>query len=272
MAPATPGQIGPYRLLNVVHTGQSSQIWQAYHDVEQKMYGIKMLLEKFRRDREHLGYLRWEAAVGQKVCHERIIQIHSFATDRGTPYLAMEWFSAPNMKRRILAGIDKIAYLVPKIIEQAAEGLSYFNEMGWVHRDVKPDNFLVSDEGDVMLIDFALAQRSKSGLTKLLAPKTKVQGTRSYMAPEQIRGVALDARADVYSFGCTVYELIAGKPPYTGVSADELLRKHLRTSPPSLEAVHRNVTPEFAQLVRRALAKEPDRAPNRSKIFSWNSA
>lgn len=261
MAATTPGYVGPYRLLNVVHTGQTSQIWQAFHDVERKIYGVKTLLHKFQRERDHLHYLRWEASVGQKVSHDRIVQIFAYAVDRGTPYLAMEWFPAPNMKRRILGGVDRIAHLLNKIIIQAAEGLSYFNQMGWVHRDVKPDNFLVNNVGEVKLIDFALAQRSKTGLSKLLSPRAKVQGTRSYMSPEQIRGEVVDARADVYGFGCTIHELLSGRPPYTGASADDLLRKHLKSSPPSLEAADRNITPECAQLVRSTLAKEPGKRP-----------
>lgn len=261
MSSEAPGYLGPYRLLNVVHTGQTSQIWQAYHDGKQRRFGVKTLLKKFNRDREHMRFLRWEYAVGQKLVHERIVEICELGNDRGTPYLAMEWFPAPNMKNRIQHKTDKTTYLIPKIIEQAAEGLSYFNQQGWVHRDVKPDNFLVTDDGDVKLIDFALARRGSTGLTRLLGPKGRVQGTRSYMAPEQIRGAPVDQRADVYSFGCTVYELISGKPPYTGVSADELLMKHLRAPPPSLEAAARNVNPGFAELVRRSLAKDPAARP-----------
>jgi serine/threonine protein kinase len=250
-----------------VHTGQSSQIWQAYHDGKQQWFGIKTLLDKVHGEREHIGYLRWEYLVGQKIAHERIVQICEFGFDRGTPYLAMEWFPAPNMKHIIQRNIEKMAHLVPKIIEQAAEGLSHFNELGWVHRDVKPDNFLVTDEGEVKLIDFALARRSSRGLARLLGPKSRIQGTRSYMAPEQIRGGAVDQRADVYSFGCTVYELVSGRPPYTGVSADELLMKHLRATPPSLEAVAKNATPEFGQLLRRTLAKDPAARPQTINDF-----
>jgi serine/threonine protein kinase len=267
VASETPGYLGPYRLLNVVHTGQASQIWQAYHDGRQQRFGVKTLLQKFRRDREHIRYLRWEYTVGQKVVHDRIVEIHEFGFDRGSPYLAMEWFPAPNMKNRIQHQRDRIAHLVSRIIEQAAEGLSHFNQLGWVHRDVKPDNFLVSEEGDVKLIDFALARRCSRGLSRLLGPKSPVQGTRSYMAPEQIRGGPPDQRADVYSFGCTIYELISGKPPYTGVSADELLMKHLRAPPPSLEVVAKNVSPEFAQLVRRSLAKDPSARPQSMNDF-----
>ncbi len=81
------------------------------------------------------------------------------------------------------------------------------------------------------------------------------------MSPEQIRGEALDGRADLYSFACTIHELLSGKPPFTGTSANELLTKHLKSSPPSLEALNPNVTPEFAQLIRRSLAKNPDARP-----------
>jgi serine/threonine protein kinase len=264
---SSSGYFGPYRLLNSVHTGQTSQIWQAYHDGKQQVFGLKILLQKYRRNREHMAFLRWEYTVGHDMDHERIIRLHEFGNDRGNFYLAMEWFSAPNMKNRIHQGIERIAHLVPKIIEQAAEGLAYFNQFGWVHRDVKPDNFLVNDDGDVKLIDFALAQRSSSGLRRLLSPKSKIQGTRSYMSPEQIRGTALDQRADVYAFGCTVHELLAGKPPFTGVSANELLNKHLKASPPSLEAVDKNITPEFAQLVHRSLSKDPADRPQSVNDF-----
>jgi len=264
---AAPGNLGPYRLLNVVHTGQTSQIWQAYHDVKKQVFGVKTLLSKFQREKDHVSFLRWEYAVGQKAVHERVIHIFAYGDERGSPYLAMEWFPAPNMKRRIQLGIDKIAHLLPKIVTQAAEGLGYFNQLGWVHRDVKPDNFLVNDDAEVKLIDFALARRSKRGLAKLLSPKSRIQGTRSYMSPEQIRGTGVDQRADIYSFGCTLYELFAGIPPFTGTSADELLRKHLRSPPPVLEAVNKDVTAEFSDLVRRSLSKKAENRPESFEAF-----
>ena len=257
LATATPGYIGPYRLLNVVHTSKAGQIWQAYHDGKQEMVGIKTLQEKSRRDREEIGYLKWEYSVGRGLQHKCVIRMHEFGIDRGSPFLALEWFSAPNMKQRIRDGVDKIGHLVPKIIECAALGLGYLNSQGWVHRDVKPDNFLVADDGQVKLIDFGLAVRSKGKLGKLLSRKTKVQGTRSYMAPEQIRGQALDIRADVYSFACTIYHLLAGTPPFTGNSTNELLNKHLKAAPPSLSGVIENITPGFSYILRRAMAKNP---------------
>jgi eukaryotic-like serine/threonine-protein kinase len=187
--------------------------------------------------------------------------VYRFDWDRGQPYVAMEWFSAPNMKQRILQGVERIAPLAQQIIDQAAEALGYFNRMGWVHRDIKPDNFLVGDQGEVKLIDFALAKRQRRGLAKWFMPRAKIQGTKSYISPEQIRGEAVDQRADLYSFACTVHELVCGKPPFTGVNVNDLLNKHLKTSPPSMEAVNPNVTSEFAQLVRRSLAKQPTERP-----------
>jgi len=261
VASEAPGFIGPYRLLNAIHTGHTVQIWQAYHDGKHERFVIKTPLERFRRSREAIAELRWEDSVGRKFRHKRIIEIHEFGIDRGTPFLAMEWFAAPNMKQRILQGIEPILHWVPQIIEQAAEGLGYLHRLGWVHRDVKPTNFMVSDQGEVKLIDFALTRKARRGLSKLLPSRTKVQGTRSYIAPEQIRGAAPDVRSDIYSFGCTVYELLAGKPPFTGVSADELLSKHLKAAPPTLEAVNKNITPEFAQLIRRSMAKDPAARP-----------
>jgi eukaryotic-like serine/threonine-protein kinase len=258
---ASLSYIGPYRLLNVVNTSQTGQIWQAYDDGKQQIVGIKTLLEKFRKSREHVGYLRWEYKVSRTVVHPRILNIFAFDIDRGAPYVVMEWFPAPNLKQRIQQGTGKLAHLMPRIIEQAAEAVGYFNLCGWVHRDIKPDNFLLADNGDLKLIDFSLAQRSRGLLARWFARRSKVQGTRSYMSPEQIRGEVLDQRADVYSLGCVIHELITGKPPFTGSTEKELLNKHLRTAPPSLDPIEHNVTPEFAQLLRRTLAKDPAGRP-----------
>ena len=260
MGKATPGFIGPYRLLNVVNTGQNSIIWQAYDDAAQTVRGIKMLLSEFQRNREHIGYLRQEFIVGEKLKNKRIIQFTDFASDHGIYYLAMEWFPAPNMKHLIRHQFEETQHLAPKLIEQMAEALAYLNENGWVHRDIKPDNYLVSDAAEVKLIDFALSQKIKGGLAKFLN-KSKIQGTRSYMSPEQIRGRSLDSRSDLYSLGCTIFELLSGKPPFTGSNSNDLLMKHIKASPPTLESANRNVTPEFGGLIRQTMAKKPNNRP-----------
>jgi serine/threonine protein kinase len=267
VAKATPGYLGSYRLLNVVHTGQNCHIWQAYDDANDRMVCIKTLLDRYVKNREQIRFLRWEYAVGRTLKNPRIIEMFSLGVDRGIPYLVAEWFSAPNLKQRLNVGIERIAHLLSKIVECSAEALGYLHKTGWVHRDIKPDNFLVSDEGEVKLIDFALARKQRSRLMKFFSGRSKVQGTRSYMAPEQIRGRAQDPRADVYSYGCVLHELLSGKPPFTGVSSHDLLMKHLRTPPPPLEAFNNNITPEFAQLVRKCMAKNPNARPDTMEDF-----
>jgi serine/threonine protein kinase len=254
--------LGPYRLLHVVKTGQTSQVWAAINDKDQFRCALKTILGDFRKDREHLAYMKNEFLVGRTLEHERVIRIFEQGVSQGIPYLVMEFFPYPNMKDIILRVLDQVDFMLPTIIERAAEGLAYFNEKGWVHRDVKPDNFLVNLDGEVKLIDFALAQRQKGGLAKLLARKSKIQGTRSYMSPEQIRGQPLDVRSDVYSFGCTIYHLLAAQPPYTGVTSNELLGKHISAPIPVIETQNRNITPEFSRLLQSMMAKRPEARPS----------
>lgn len=269
MSNSTPGYLGPYRLLNVVHRGPESEIWQAIHDGDQQRYCLKTLAERFRRSREHIGYLRREAAIMAEASHRGILGTKGFQTDRGRPYLVMEWFPAPNMKSRIRQQGEALAPLVATIVEQAAGALAHLHSVGYVHRDLKPDNFLVADDGEVKLIDFALAQRVRGGILRLLSPRPKLQGTRSYIAPEQIRRAAPDFRADVYSFGCVVFELIARRPPFTGNSAAELLNKHLKSAPPALEAAEPNIQPAFAALIRQTMAKNPKDRPATMEDFLY---
>ena len=269
MAKTTLSYLGPYRLLNVVHTGHASQLWQAYDDGKQRMVAVKAILEKAAKDPEHKGYLQQEFKVGVAIAHKNVIEVYKFDTDRGTPYLAMEWFAGMNLKKRIRAKEDreKLIYFAPRIIGEAAEGLGNMHHLGWVHRDIKPDNFLVADDGATKLIDFGLAKRAKGVLGKLFSLKSKRQGTPSYMSPEQIRCQPLDQRADVYSFGCMVYEMFAGNPPFTGLTREELFTKHLKAPLPSLEAVDQNLTSEFVQLVKRCLSKDPEGRPGSAHDF-----
>ena len=268
MAWSNEKRIGPYRLLRLLMTGQNSQVWEALNDVKQERFALKTLLAAAAEDKEQLNYLKNEHAVGSSLDHKRVIKVYELGKQERAPYLVLELYPHPNIKFCIQQKQEILSpALIPKIIQQAAEGLAYLHSCGWTHRDVKPDNFLVSPEGHVKLIDLALAQKPKTGLAKLFAGKQKVQGTRSYMSPEQIRGKPLDHRADVYSFGCMVHEMISGKPPYTGNDTTELLNRHLRAAIPSLLTSGKNVTPEFAELIKSTLAKEPEGRPRSMEDF-----
>jgi serine/threonine protein kinase len=176
----------------------------------------------------------------------------------------MEFFPGGSLKMRMMRKQSEfIREQAHNILKQGATALAFMNANGWVHRDVKPDNLLVNSAGEVRLIDFALAKRiEKPGLLgRLFRRKGKVAGTRSYMSPEQIRGAALDGRADIYSFGAMCYEVVTGRPPFRASSSQELLTKHLTEKPASPRVHNPDVTDEFANLVVRMLAKKKEERP-----------
>jgi serine/threonine protein kinase len=211
--------------------------------------------------------MRQEFTAAKEMHHKNVIRVYEFDAEREMPFLAMEYFPSVNLKQLILDSRDALEPRMPKIIEKAAMGLTHVHDQGWIHRDIKPDNFLIREDNEVKLIDFALAEKKKSGFQRLFSGRGKIQGTRSYMSPEQIRGQSLDERSDIYSFGCTMFECLAGRAPYTGYSTDDLLNKHLRAQPPSLEALNRNVTTEFSNLIKKTLAKEKAERPQTMADF-----
>ena len=255
-------RLGRYRLLSKIGEGRSCFVWDSMDDANRERRALKILKETFAGEREQVRLLKQEFAVGRTLEHPQVIRIYDYQSHRGTIYIVMELFPAQNIKQFFLqVGVEGLAHYIPRIAEHSAVSLGYLHSQGWVHRDVKPDNFLMNREGTVKLIDFALAERRKGALGKLFSSRMKIQGTRSYMSPEQIRGKGIDERSDIYGLACMWHELVAGKPPFTGGSTQELLTKHLRNPPPPLESAGRDVTPEFAELVRKMLAKDPAQRP-----------
>lgn len=254
--------LGPYRLTRLIRAGNTSEVWEVIKDGEETRYAIKMLRESVSTDKAEIALLKHEFNIAKDLISPRIIKIHDYTVESGRPMLVMELFSELNMKQALRRGPESLAYMLDQIVEQSAEGLYYMHTKGWIHKDVKPDNFLVSSEGVVKLIDFTISEKKKAGLSKLFHRSKNAAGTRSYMAPEQIRDKVLDERSDVYGFGCVCYELCTGKPPYTGDTPNDLLNKHLNASIPSPIVHNDNVTREFADLVKSMMAKKPSDRPD----------
>ncbi|HEX4591874.1 MAG TPA: serine/threonine-protein kinase, partial [Gemmataceae bacterium] len=202
-------QIGGYKVQNLLQSGQSSQVYEVVEIASLRHFAMKILLQEKVKDPDQRRLLFHEAEVGKKLAHPNIIKIAEINRSPTTPYFTMEFFPSGAIRRRINdKQFDFLREYSEKIFKQAATGLAYMNASGWIHRDVKPDNILVNSLGDVRIIDFAIAYRPPTGMARWFGRKGKAQGTRSYMSPEQIRGHILDARADVYSFGATVYEVL----------------------------------------------------------------
>ncbi|MBI3463707.1 MAG: serine/threonine protein kinase [Planctomycetes bacterium] len=263
--------VGGYHLVgDALNTGQNSQVFEAFKEGGHRRVAVKLLLKE-RKDREQLNYLRHEAEVAQGLEHPNIIKVLEYNNNRGSeygPFFVMEFFPSPNLKTQIKRDPEMVLQRAHRIITQVAQALAYVHDKGWVHRDVKPDNILVNKNGEVRLIDFSLAVRIQGRLSRLFAAKgKKVQGTRSYMSPEQIRGQPLDPRSDIYSLGVAIFEMLAGRPPFRGNNPDELLMRHLRVPAPSISSQGVEVTPEFDNLLLRMLAKKREERPENLHSF-----
>jgi serine/threonine protein kinase len=253
--------VAGYRLLKLMWSGQTSQVWEAVEGASLRHFAMKLLLhEKASIAAERAAFLN-EAECGKQLAHPNIIRIVKSGM-APEPYILMEYFPAGNLRIRIQRKETEFLHQnAHSILMQAAMGLAFMHSRGWVHRDVKPDNMLVSAAGHLRLIDFALARRVPTFWARVFWRKTKPQGTRSYMSPEQIRAQPLDGRADIYSFACSAFELVAGRPPFRAGNMQDLLHKHLLEKPISPRELNREVTPEFAELILLMLSKKKEGRP-----------
>ena len=258
-----PDFVGPYRLARFIRSGNATQIWEAIKDDGSGRFVLKILRSQNWGNKKETAFLKHEYEVAQKIDHPTVIRAFDFQVDGKIGYLVLELFADLNMKQFMRErGRDKLLANFPKIVEQCVMSLHQLHQHGWVHCDVKPDNFLLSDDFEVKLIDFTIAQRITRGkLSAMFRRKGQIQGTRSYMSPEQIRGEPLDGRTDIYSLACVLYEFLAGKVPYTGTSPNDLLNNHLRAPVPSVQVHYDNATTQLNDLLVSMLAKDPDDRP-----------
>ena len=255
--------MGPFQLIRLIRSGTTTQVWEAKKKGERERVALKVLLRDYRDDKTEIEALKHEAKVGALLNHVNVIKIYGYHADH-LPLVSMQLFNARNLKIELRDNPEYVAFNMETIIRLCAEGLKHMHDKGWVHCDVKPDNFLADEQANVRLIDFSIAVATKKkGLAGLFGGnKSKtIRGTRSYMAPEQIRKQNVDARTDVYGFGCVLYEMLSGKAPYSATNPDDLLHKHLRSPVPNMMAIA-PVTKEFNSLCMRMIAKKMEDRPD----------
>jgi serine/threonine protein kinase len=264
--PAAQQIVGNYRMFHLIRAGAIYEIWAVRPVSDNTPFAMKWLPPGPKYSRYNTSELKHEFNVGSILDHPNVIKTYDFGTTSNGAYMLLELFKVPNLKQQIISGgYKKLAHRAKPILTGAAAALAHLNEKGWIHRDIKPDNYLLQDDNVIKLIDFNLARKPAGGLSKLFGGKSKVQGTHSYMSPEQIRGQSLDFRADVYSFGCMMHEFFSGKPPFTANSPNELLQAHLSKRPQPLTVFDKNITPEFAAFVQRMMAKDAKERPANMK-------
>ncbi len=262
MSQQLPDFLGPYRLARFIRSGNSSQIWEAIRDKRER-FVLKVLRPEHWGNRAEISLLKHEFEVGHSLKHPNIIGIHEFNMEGPIAYLVLDVFSVLNVKQAMRENFLRVQAQFSSIANQMASALGHMHEKGWVHCDVKPDNFLLNPAGEVKLIDFTIARRAATGmLSRMFGKEKTIRGTRSYMSPEQIRKQAVDGRTDIYSLGCVFFELLGGKPPYFGDNPNDLLQRHLTSGIPSVVVQNDNVTNEVASLLRKMMAKKPEGRPN----------
>jgi serine/threonine-protein kinase len=251
-----------YKLRSLLQTGQTSQVFEVVEIKSNRHFAMKLLLPEAADKPEHRRALFNEAEVGVKMTHQNVIRIVKVSRSKETPHFIMEFFPSGSLRLRLQA--KDFAFIKEhsrKIFKGAATGLAYMNASGFVHRDVKPDNILVNSIGDTKMIDFAISKKIPTGFAKWFHRRGRPQGTPSFMSPEQIRDEIVDGRADIYSYGCTLYELTTGRPPFRGTSMNDLLSRHFTEKPSPPSAYNPDLTDEFSTFVVKMLAKKKEDRP-----------
>ncbi|MEU3194112.1 protein kinase, partial [Streptomyces sp. NPDC006992] len=260
---------GRYRLLDLVGRGGMGEVWRARDESLGRRVAVKCLKPLARR--EDAGFLRVlrerfrrEARVAASLQHRGVTVVHDFGEDDGLLYLVMELLEGRNLSQLLADNKGQPLPLaeVLDVAEQVAAALAYTHAQGVVHRDLKPANVMRSEDGAVKICDFGIARLAHDiGFTARISGSGTAMGTPHYMSPEQIADSAVDHRSDLYSFGCVLYEIATGSPPFEGADPWAVLVGH-RDTPPVPPCVHRpDLPPPLATAILRLLAKAPDERP-----------
>ncbi len=255
--------LGRYRLLSLLGAGEMSAVYLAEHIMMERRCAIKVLPANKVQDTSYLGRFHREARAVAAMNHLNIVRAYDVdkQTESGTDihFLVMEYVEGRNLEQ-IVKDRGPLDYVMAvDTIRQAADGLGHAHQLGMVHRDVKPGNLLVDTHGIVKLLDLGLARFFKTTDEESLTIKhdEKVLGTADYLAPEQaIDSHRVDARADIYSLGCTLYFALSGHPPFTDGTLVQRLLAHQTKTPQSVSYERPDIDESLLDILDKMMAKK----------------
>ena len=261
-------KLGHYEISTLLGKGGMGEVWRARDTKLGREVAIKTLPEEFARDADRLARFEREAKLLASLNHPNIAAIHGFEEDNGTHFLVLELVEGDTLADRLKRGAIPIEESL-RLALQIAEALEAAHEKGVIHRDLKPANIKVTGDGKVKVLDFGLAKAFASDqaeanlsnsptLSMQATQQGVILGTAAYMSPEQAKGLPADKRADVFAFGCVLFEMMTGRQTFDGQLATEILASVIRAEP-DYTALHTNLHPEIKKLLRRCLEKEPMR-------------
>ncbi len=255
--------LGRYRILERLGAGGMGVVYRARDERLDRDVALKVLPPGRLSDEDARRRFRKEALALSRINHPQIATIHDFDTDQGVDFLVMEYIPGKGLDQVIAEG-NLSDDAVRELGTQLADGLAALHQHGMVHRDLKPGNLRLTPDGRLKILDFGLArllQPVTSRVTETFDSAAEFAGTLPYMAPEQIKGEAIDGRTDIYAAGAVLYELATGRPLFPGAGRAELVGAILGRTPATPKSINPNLSDSLERTIVRALAKDPTSRP-----------
>ncbi|MBN1966982.1 MAG: protein kinase [Anaerolineae bacterium] len=267
MATSLEGRnLGKYKIVGLIGRGGMAAVYKGFQSDVERYVAIKVLPPHPGQDPQFVERFRLEARTIANMQHPNILPLYDYGTDDEILYLVMPYIEGGSITERITRGPMPVEE-VERIVRQVASALDYAHRQGVVHRDIKPDNILLSSEGHATIADFGIVKMVAAGGSNLTATGGMV-GTMAYMAPEQAQGKEVSAASDIYSFGVTVYEMLTGRQPYIADTPMQVMFKHISDPIPDIREHIANMPPDLSLVMQRVLAKDPDARYPRAGEFA----
>lgn len=244
-----------YKIVRLIGKGGMGCVYEATEvdfDVDRSV-AIKILTPSFIQNEKTMQRFEYEIKIAARLDHPNIVPIYNIGREGEMLYFVMKYMSGSTLQQVIRAQGVLVEKEARKIAIRVSDALNYMHEQGCIHRDIKTNNIMMDASGHPILMDFGISKMSGG---ELLTTEGEILGTATYMAPEQWNG-QIDNRSDIYSFGCVMYEMLAGQPPYVCNNIPELMRMHLDVPPPPLDQFRSDLPDSIKESVYRCLEKNP---------------